>query len=258
MPFTTSRSSPPVESNYDFLVDVFAPANNPAIYTVYYNKADQACISPDGYTQTRGCNETCAEAYIYLETDFAVGDIYTTDLNNRCANMGYDPTNPTDMLQCKTVWNNTTLNLLNFVGDTAKFQTQMLLTEAFNNALITASPDQAMALATARSGGNSMLSAGMAANSWIPIIKGIMLSTAILLTPILCLFIPTPLGGKAISTIAGFFVWLTCWGVIDAALHGAAMSMALQVMQDVTSYKLGLVAVANFGTASAEVLSIGV
>lgn len=93
------------------------------------------------------------------------------------------------------------------------------------------------------------------ANQWIPIIKGIMVATAILLTPILVLFIPTPLVGKALSAIAGFFVWLAFWGVIDAALHKAAMDQAYKAFEEVRSYQLGLVAVSNFGTASLKALA---
>jgi hypothetical protein len=100
-----------------------------------------------------------------------------------------------------------------------------------------------------------MLSAGVMANEWIPIIRAVTTAMAVGLLPLLVLFIPTPLFGKAATLIAGFFVWLTAWGVTDAIAHQFAVDYAVHAFEQVRQYQLGLAAVSSFGTASLKTLA---
>ena len=59
------------------------------------------------------------------------------------------------------------------------------------------------------------LGMGIVANEWLPVARAVITAVAIGLIPILVIFIPTPLAGKALGLVAGMFIWLTAWGVTD-------------------------------------------
>ncbi|MEI6502368.1 MAG: PrsW family glutamic-type intramembrane protease, partial [Armatimonadota bacterium] len=79
-----------------------------------------------------------------------------------------------------------------------------------------------------------------AANEWLPILKAALTAIAVGLLPFLALFIPTPLIGKALGIIAGFFIWLTAWGVTDAIVHQFAVDYANRTYEMVRQNKLGM------------------
>jgi conjugal transfer mating pair stabilization protein TraG len=92
-----------------------------------------------------------------------------------------------------------------------------------------------------RNTGTSMMSSGVVANQWIPVIKGVLTAVAIGIIPILVIFIPTPLFSKAVSIICGFFIWLAVWGVTDAIIHTFGMDYAKKVFDEVAQHQLGTV-----------------
>ncbi|HCC54200.1 MAG TPA: hypothetical protein DEQ20_04630, partial [Desulfobulbaceae bacterium] len=62
----------------------------------------------------------------------------------------------------------------------------------------------------------SGLGMGITMNAWVPVMRAVMTAVAIGLIPFLVLFLPTPLAGKTLSAMAGFFVFIATWGVTDA------------------------------------------
>lgn len=117
------------------------------------------------------------------------------------------------------------------------------------------SPDTATQILASRNAGISMISTGMMANQWLPIIRAIMTSVAFCLVPFLALFLPTPAFSKAIGATTGFFLLLLIWGVIDAILHQFALDYASVAYEEVKRYGLGVTAIANFSTTSMKVLA---
>jgi TraG-like protein, N-terminal region len=75
----------------------------------------------------------------------------------------------------------------------------------------------------------AMMSSGFGAmmGDWLPIGKAVMTAVAICLMPILVLFLLTPAWPKALGTIAGFFVWISAWGMTDALTHTIALDYTL-------------------------------
>jgi len=86
--------------------------------------------------------------------------------------------------------------------------------------------------------------------------RAVITAVAIGLIPILVIFIPTPLAGKALGLVAGMFIWLTAWGVTDAITHGIATDYAYGVFEYVRQNALGFAAVMNMPDASLKALSM--
>ena len=94
------------------------------------------------------------------------------------------------------------------------------------------------------------------ANEWLPILKAALTAIAVGLLPFLALFIPTPLIGKAAGIIAGFFIWLTAWGVTDAIVHQFAVDYANRAYELVRQNKLGMDALYFFPDQTVKILGM--
>ena len=103
--------------------------------------------------------------------------------------------------------------------------------------------------------GTAWQSMGVTGDTWIPVIMAVMTAVSIGMLPFLLLFLPTPLFSKVISLIAGMFIWLTTWRIIDAVVHSFAMDYAAAVAQQVKQYNLGTMAINSFSTFGLKALS---
>lgn len=232
-----------LQKNNSFL-PLFAEAMNPAIFTVYYENS-----------APRGTTLSCSEAYPIIQAKISQPAIYEESEKTRCAESGFDPTIPTEYAQCKKML----VSLINWLGGASYSATrvyqQTVIAREMNNVIMSSSHDTAVSIMASRNIGSSMLSGGIVANEWIPIIRAVLTSIIIGLLPFLALFIPTPLSGRALSMFLGFFVWLSAWGITDAIVHQFAMDYGRLVFEEVRQYQLGLVAISAFGTSSLKTLA---
>jgi hypothetical protein len=97
---------------------------------------------------------------------------------------------------------------------------------------------------------------GVVANEWLSVARAVITAVAIGLIPVLVIFIPTPLAGKALGLISGMFIWLTAWGVTDAVTYGIATDYAYGVFEYVRQNALGFAAIMNMPDASLKALSM--
>ncbi|NTW88176.1 MAG: conjugal transfer protein TraG, partial [Desulfobulbaceae bacterium] len=74
--------------------------------------------------------------------------------------------------------------------------------------------------------------------------------------PFLALFLPTPVVGKALSAMFGFFCFLTIWGITDAVVHTAAMDYAQYAFEEMRQSSLGVYSMAAFPSLSEKMLSM--
>ena len=93
-------------------------------------------------------------------------------------------------------------------------------------------------------------------NQWIPIIKSVLTAIALCLTPFLALLLPTPLVGKSVTVMFGFFAFLTIWGITDAAIHMAGVMYATTAFRNVGPNNLGMLAMAAVPTLAAKTLAM--
>ena len=231
-------------ANTNFL-DTLAKAVNPAIYTVYYDSSD-----------TGGTAMTCTDAWAKLLPIYSSPGSYDTALQNTCGTSYLNTTDSVELQACKTLLTNT-VNLTtgtSYTYDTILRQEQLsqMLYQTFMGNTTTSA-----ALQSDRSITSSGFGAGIAMNQWIPIIKSILTAIAIGLVPFLALLLPTPLIGKALSVLLGFFVYLTVWGIADAVIHMSEISYATNLFGGaIGSNNLGMLAMANIPTLSAKVLAM--
>ena len=228
-------------NNTDFR-SLFSQAQNPSVFTVFYDDTGDHTMS-------------CDAAWMSIEAGLADAS-FTTSINTRCAEAGFDPTNAAEMNQCREGLENI-VNL--FTGgsyDSATIHRQMLMGQTMNDVLLESSPSVAATVLASRNAGSSMLGSGMMANQWLPIIRAVVTAIAICLIPMMVIFIPTPLVWKALSVILGFFIWITSWGIIDAMIHSIGMDLGLKALYEVGQYQLGLTAITNFSTGGLKALAM--
>ncbi|MBI3803483.1 MAG: conjugal transfer protein TraG N-terminal domain-containing protein [Nitrospirae bacterium] len=239
----TTLSINALANNTDFL-PLFRKAASPAIYTTFYQDA-----KPEGQTLK------CADAMPAIEAKITNPTQFDKTSQARCSDAGFDPSIPSEYNQCRTMLGNLVSWFEGAAFDTTQIYRQQAMAEALSTVAQSASPDTAIAVLAGRDTGTSLLSTAVVANQWIPIIRAVTTAIAIGLLPFLVVFIPTPLFGKAVTLIAGFFIWLTAWGVTDAIAHQFAMDFAVKAFSEVRQYQLGLTAISTFGTASLKTLA---
>lgn len=204
------------------LVDAIKDARNPALYVTIYDSA--------GGEQTVTCEQAGDTVLGYVNQFSNLENIF----KGGCAKVGYDSSSITSYQQCRNMISNAADFLLQKAGvatggitDTLLAQ-QLLFSEIIKDYVLTNGPSAVGSyLATVRTTG-SFIGLGIHANSWIPEMKEALTSIIISLSPLILLFVITPLAGRAISVLAGFFIWLTVWGIVDAMIHSFGLSMAGQ------------------------------
>ena len=227
----------------DFMTTL-ANAANPAVFTVYYDSS-----TPGGSPMT------CTDAWNKLQPVFTNPASYDSALKKTCNSAFINASDPMELATCKNMISNT-VNLstgTSYSYDTILRQSQlsaMLYHTFMGNAQTSA------ALQADRSITSSGFGVGATMNEWIPIIRSVLTAIAICLTPFLALLLPTPLVGKVVSVMFGFFVFLTIWGVVDAVIHLGAVVYASNTFQEVGPGNLGMLAMAAMPTLAAKMLAM--
>ncbi len=228
----------------DFLVDLEA-AVNPAVYTIYYDA-----------TRAEGTSLTCTEAWKNLRPIYANPTNYDEAIRKVCSKAYFDPDNTAELNTCKTLLSST----LNFTTGASvtpeKIIQQRQIAEILYTFYFQDDYETAMLMESNRKITSTGLGIGLTMNEWIPIIRAIMTAIAIGVMPFLILFLFTPVVGKALSVMFGFFVFLTTWGITDAVIHGAAMDYASYAFEDMRQSSLGVYAMAAFPTISIKLLAM--
>lgn len=173
-----------------------------------------------------------------------------------CGASLFDPANAAELAICKNLITNT-LSQTTAAGVAPEdFIRQASLSRLIFQVLDQAAPQSAMLMQADRQVVSSGLGMAAAINEWLPVMRAIMTAVAIGLIPFLALFLPTPLMSKAVSVMAGFFVFLTTWGISDAVLHGAALDYAVEAFEDIRQSGLGLYACVVFPETSTKALAM--
>ncbi|MDA8091559.1 MAG: conjugal transfer protein TraG N-terminal domain-containing protein [Nitrospiraceae bacterium] len=238
----TTLTPSELASSTDFRTD-YAKAASPAIYTVSY------------ISNSVGDTMTCQDAWTAINSAVSSPTTWTNDINNICAQSGYDPTIPAELQKCKDLAADTSEWIWGANYPLQNLAMQSAFTQAIEETFNNASPDQAIQTLAARQTGSDWLSAGLAGNTWIPVIMAAMTTLAITILPFLIMFLPTPLFGKVISLIAGIFIWLTAWGVIDAIIHSFGVDYARHAAQQLQEFNLGVKSISYFPTFGMKTLA---
>lgn len=228
----------------DFLPEL-AKANSPAVFTVYYDAAN-----PQGQAMT------CQDAWSNIFPIYNNATTFTDAVRSVCGASMFDPNNGAELNTCRNLISDTLAQTTGMAVTPENFVRQASLSNLIFQVLDQADPQTAMLLQTNRQVVSSGLGMAAAMNEWLPVMRAIMTAVAIGLIPFLALFLPTPLLGKALSVMAGFFVFLATWGISDAVLHGAALDYAVEAYEDIRQSGLGLYACVTFPETSTKALAM--
>ena len=228
----------------DFLPEL-AKAVNPAIYTVYYDTANPA-----------GVTKTCTEAWNLLHPIYQSPSNYDEPLKKICGKSSFNPNNANEFTACKDLITNTLSATTGNLVTPSKLVQQRQISEILYTFYFQDDAEIAMLMEANRKITSSGMGIGLTMNEWIPIIKAIMTAIAIGMIPFLALFLPTPVVGKALSAMFGFFCFLSIWGITDAVIHTAAMDYATYSFEEVRQSSLGVYSMAAFPSLSEKMLAM--
>ncbi|MGB9811444.1 MAG: conjugal transfer protein TraG N-terminal domain-containing protein, partial [Dictyoglomus turgidum] len=220
--------------------NIIVESCNPSIYTVYYDKDH-----PDGQTKT------CYEAGPYILAYLNNRNSYASKMESACKQLGFSGNSS----QCRSLID-ATIQFMNSDGTITLFGAQGVLSTVLMDEIQSNSAAEAIKLMATQSTMSQFIGLAVHAGSWIPVIRESLQAVAVSLVPFLCLFIVTPLVGRAVSVIAGMFVWVTVWAVIDAILHSFGMDLAAQASESLSVggvKAFGLIAMFSFPTFVAKV-----
>jgi len=124
-----------------------------------------------------------------------------------------------------------------------------LLSRLLQRVVLEDSPNSALALIATSQTMSSFWGLGEHANSWIIVLKETLRAFAIAISPFVLLFAVTPIAGRALSVVLGLFIWVTCWGVVDAVIFTLGKTLA-------ANYTSGLGEGMHYGWGTALAFSI--
>jgi conjugal transfer mating pair stabilization protein TraG len=212
---------------------IWNEAASPAIYTVYYDDLNKA-----------GVTATCAEAWQWIAADLAAPASYERALKQICPAIGFDVEDALQYQRCQGLIGDYADHIHNgLAGSTQNFLRQSAMARALEYTLLRLSPDSSTIAQLNRHAMTSGIGMGIAANEWLPITRAVFTAICIGMVPFILLMFPTGLVNKALGLIAGFFIWLACWGVCDAIMHVLANRIAYNVMEAVRQSNLGYTAI---------------
>lgn len=178
--------------------------------------------------------KTCSEVAPLLVAQFSQATLWESGIRATCAARGFDVQNVASYNACKSLL----LSSVNAVypnTDLANTFRQALFAHAITEVASSDSPAVMSSLLATRQTQSQFIGLGIHANSWIPVLKSSLTTVAVGITPVLLLFVATPLIGRALSLTLGMFVWLSMWGVIDSIIHGFGYDLAQQASAAIKS-----------------------
>jgi len=233
---------------------ILANAQNPAIYTMWFDN-----------TYRTGLTVTCTEDWQnhlapYLNSLTNTSPDVQRFLNERCGEAGMGTNSQagggTNLVNvCVQKMEDMTTLLFGTRYSAAHLFRQYVIARALFDVYTESAPSSAISVVANRATGNSMIGMGIMANEWIPIIRSVVFSIFIGMIPFLCLLIPTPLFGRAMSFLFGIFVFLTVWTICDALVHSFAIDKTLDLFREISDGNLGFKSMMLFSTDSARALA---
>lgn len=215
-------------------------AKNLAIFTKYFSDTDKL-----------GESLTCSDSWDLVVADMTASEL-AGNIETTCTELGYDVSDAAQLNQCRQAINDAqnTVGLGGLALD--EFVKQQFIKNRLDNAYQSGNTQIVSNYQFLTNVSGSMKSF----NEFYPVLRGVLTAVSLSLIPILVIFLPTPMSGKIGSIIFGFFIWLTAWGVVDAILHGFAMSYANSVFDQVRNQGIGLDALYFFPNSSVKALAM--
>jgi len=221
-----------------------AQASNPSIFTVFYDASNP-----------QGASKSCADSWTGLNA-YLTDTSFNQSVSAICSNAGIDATNVTEFASCQNIVSSH-ISYFTSNGVTPSYLImQAVLSNMINDAILYADPDTAARVLANKNQMSTGIGLGLMASEWLPVAKAVVTATAVGLVPFVVLLIPTPLSGRALQLLSGFFIWLTAWGVTDAVINSLGVSMAYNVFNDIRMHNYSLASMMAFPGASAKAFAM--
>lgn len=217
-----------------------AQANSPSIFTVFFDAAN-----PQGLTQS------CQSAWTNLNA-YLVDMNFNQSVSEICSNAGMDVTDINEMTSCQSIVAKHISFFTNNGATPHYLIIQSVLSNMINDAILYADPDTAAKVLANKNQVSTGVGLGLMASEWLPVARAVVTAVAVGLVPFVVLLIPTPLSGRALQLLTGFFIWLTAWGVTDAVVNSFAVSQAFNLFDSIRTHNYSMVSMMMFPNAAVK------
>jgi len=229
-----------------------AKAASPAVFTLKY--AEGAI-----YGQAVTCQEAWSTAATGLQAQLGSAATYATHIGAACGRAKFDSSDPQQLAKCTS-----SLTPLFAVGGPLDMGAAVTAQDLSRQALIaetiekvaTGDTGSSMAYFARREITQKGFGAMIAANEWLPIFKACMMAIIIGLIPLVAVFVASNVGGRALSFLAGSFVFMAAWGVTDAIVTAASAPYIVDMFTSIRDTGLGLETLMNFPDYSTKAASV--
>lgn len=222
-----------------------AQAVNPAVFTVYYDAAN-----PNGVTMS------CTDAWNSRLNPYLVEVNFDPSVQSVCSEAGINVANAAEYLACQNI----AATHIGFASSAAitpnNLIMQAVLSNMISDAVLYADPDTAAKVLANRQQVSTGIGLGLMASEWLPVARAVVTAIAVGLLPFVVLLIPTPLSGRALQLMLGFFVWLMAWGITDAVVNSFAVDQGYKVFDSIRQHNYSMVSMTMFPDASMKALAM--
>lgn len=215
----------------DNFINILTKGASDSFYTKYRTSTDLIAL-------------TCKEASTSLSQDYnsLVSSLSSGVLPNKaevralCSAYGFDANNAVALRKCVDILNEGMRSLV-FKGiGTSDIIGPLVVHKKFGDLLFSYAGTGGSALTpgmitATQTTTSSFIGAMIHANSWIPALKETMRAFSVVITPIVLLFIVTPIFARALGVLFGMQIWLLLWAVIDVIITGFSLSLASSIGQ---------------------------
>jgi len=222
-----------------------AQAVNPAVFTVFYDAA-----YPNGVTMS------CTDAWNGRLNPYLVEANFDPSVQSVCSEAGINVANAAEYLACRNIAA-THIGFASSAGITPNnLIMQAVLSNMISDAVLYADPDTAAKVLANRQQVSTGIGLGLMASEWLPVARAVVTAIAVGLLPFVVLLIPTPLSGRALQLMLGFFVWLMAWGITDAVVNSFAVDQGYKVFDSIRQHNYSMVSMTMYPDASMKAFAM--
>jgi hypothetical protein len=201
---------------------------HPSIFaTIYSGTGDQKV--------TMSCKDVWNNVLKPTATDPAQ---FAEMVESVCRKVGFDPAVATQAARCEEELT----SLQTLYGVTATASLPFVRSIVFAGSVTDALRDADISVQQGALVNRQVMAEGFGAaeamDRWVPKLRGFMTATVLGLVPLVCLFMLTPVMGKAMSLVIGLFLWLALWGVSDAISVQMAADAAADAFDEIRRFGL--------------------
>jgi len=242
-----------VTINYQMLLtgektieEIINAAKNPSVYTTIWN-------SDGSVSEGVSCQDAGSYILSTAQNEFNIanqGGIAYLTAEAACEAAGYERSTRS-MDECISVADSLIKTIASNAQvpgnpDLSRFIYYLFVGHVLETSLLDQNPEKAFIIAASSKTMSNFWAMSIHAGEWILAMKEALCAFCIAVSPLILLLATTPLVGRALSLLAGFFIWLLCWGVIDAVIYTFGKELMLSHVPALGSFSR-----ADLGTALA-------